>query len=324
MAKKPTPEERRENIQQAERSADQVRFEYAWLLNLIAEDTTGSLRGLLNWVQKKYQDNVRAARQGKPVAAVPFTQAEFDEQFNQTAWRQQYTSYEAERRMEAADPDLRKDYEFRQETTRNNIVDIASQYGITLSDEDLRTLTETATFQGWDAARIRRGLQPLLERAIAEGADLMGTAGDAENELAQWAQRNGLAMSRDAIGRYVSNIATGKQSLDDAKQDLRKTYLAGMFPAWADKINEGLDPSVIFEPYRNTAANLLERSDIGLDDPLMKRATQYVGPDGKPSQLPLYQFEEQIRKDPRWQYTDNAYSTYTRVGTDLLRMFGFR
>ena len=82
MAKKPTPAERRENVQQAERSADQVRFEYAWLLNLIAEDTTGSLRGLLNWVQKKYQDNVRAARQGKPVAAVPFTQAEFDDTFD--------------------------------------------------------------------------------------------------------------------------------------------------------------------------------------------------------------------------------------------------
>jgi hypothetical protein len=119
-------------------------------------------------------------------------------------------------------------------------------------------------------------------------------------------------------------IATGRQTLDDVKNDLRKTYLAGMYPAWAEKIGQGLDPSVLFEPYRDTAKRLLEVDNLDFNDPIMRRAAQYVGPDGKPGQLPLYEFEQEIRKDPRWQYTDNAYESYANVGTDLLRMFGLR
>jgi hypothetical protein len=40
--------------------------------------------------------------------------------------------------------------------------------------------------------------------------------------------------------------------------------------------------------------------------------------------LPLYEFEKMVRDDPRWQKTDNAYQLYTRAGTNLLQMFGFR
>ena len=40
--------------------------------------------------------------------------------------------------------------------------------------------------------------------------------------------------------------------------------------------------------------------------------------------MPLYEFEQEIRKDPRWEFTENAYDVYSRVGTNLLRTFGFR
>jgi hypothetical protein len=68
----------------------------------------------------------------------------------------------------------------------------------------------------------------------------------------------------------------------------------------------------------------IEPDDISFDDPLLQRGLQGVGPDGKPSVVPLYDFQRQVREDPRWQYTDNAYATYTDVGTKLLQMFGFR
>jgi hypothetical protein len=315
---------RQKNIEKAERSAGQVRAEYSWLITLVESDDTGSLRGLLDWVEGQYKRNVERARQGKVVPDVPFTQDQFDRRFNATEWRKRYTSYEAERRREAADPDLKRDFEFRKETQRNRILSIAEEYGIVLSDEDLDLLVDTATFQGWDETRIRRGLAPALEQSIAGEGELMGVAGDVENDLLNWARRNGLNLSRQAAAKYIANITTRKQSLDDAKNDIRRTYMAGMFPGWADKINEGFDPSDLFEPYRDSALRLLELSDIGFDDPIMKRATQSIGPDGKPMQMPLYQFEEEIRKDPRWQYTDNAYESYSNVGTQLLRMFGFR
>jgi hypothetical protein len=40
--------------------------------------------------------------------------------------------------------------------------------------------------------------------------------------------------------------------------------------------------------------------------------------------LPMYEFEKQIRQDPRWQKTNNAHESYARMAQDVLRMFGFR
>jgi len=297
-----------------------VYAEYAWILNLISEDS--SMQRLFDWVVKRYQDN---AARDVPLD-LAFTQAEFDREFEKTEFRKRYTAYEAQRRIEAADPRLQRDFEFRTETTRNTIRDIAERFGVPLSDDELNLLTEQATFQGWDEARIRRALEPILEQSLTgEGdLDLMGQAGDAETQLMQWTQRNGLQMSRQALAKYISNMAMGRQSFEDVKADLRRTYLANMYPAWEDKINQGFDPADLFEPYRNSAARLLELDDLSLDDPIMQRFTQHIGSDGKPSRLPLWEFEKEIRKDPRWQQTDNAYKLYTDVGTDLLRMFGFR
>jgi hypothetical protein len=302
------------------KTREEVEREYAWVLALASEDESGSLRQFFNWVTGKYVENARR----KVPLAQPFTQKEFDKEFNDTAWKQQYTSFEAEARRQQADPRLRNDWQESIRTNEDFVRAIADRFGAQLTDAEITEFATQARLQNWDQSRLERALQPILERTIAQGESLIGAVGDAETQLITWARSNGLNLSRQDLSGYLTNIATNRQSLADAQQDIRQTYLAGMYPAWADKINQGLDPSQIFAPYRNTARQLLELDDIGLDDPIMKRAAQYVGQDGKPSQLPLYQFEQEIRKDPRWQYTDNAYSSYMDVGTDLLRMFGLR
>jgi hypothetical protein len=303
------------------KTREQVEREYAWILALANEDDSGSLKQFFNWITSKFIEN---QRRDVPLD-LPFTQKEFDDEFNKTAWKQQYTSFEAEARRQQADPRLRNDWLDSINRNKETVQGLADQYGVQLSDDEVTEFATQSRLQNWSPERLRRALQPLLERTILEsGTGGMGLAGDAESDLVSWARRNGLTLSPQAAAQYISKITFGQQSLDSVKDDIRKTYLRGMFPAWADRIDAGFDPEVIFEPYRDSARRLLEVNEIDFDDPLMKRAAQYTGPDGKASQLPLYQFEEQIRNDPRWQYTDNAYKTYTDVGTDLLRMFGFR
>jgi hypothetical protein len=312
----PKPATRRE----IRKTREEVEREYAWVLALASEDESGSLNEFFNWVTGKYVEN----RKRKVPLAQPFTQAEFDREFNKTDWKQKYTSFEAEARRQQADPRLRNDWLASIETNKDFIRDIASQYGVQLTEDEITDFATQSRLQDWDQRRIERALQPMLQRTIEQGEDLIGRVGDAETDLLTWTRSNGLDLSRSDLAPYISRISMGTQSLRDAQADIRTTYLAGMYPAWADRIKAGDDPSVIFAPYRNIARQLLEMDDLSLDDPIMKRAAQYVGPDGKPAQLPLYEFEKQIRKDSRWQYTDNAYKEYTDVGTDLLRMFGFR
>jgi len=39
--------------------------------------------------------------------------------------------------------------------------------------------------------------------------------------------------------------------------------------------------------------------------------------------MPLGMFKQQLRNDPRWQYTENARNAYLDFGTELLRQFGY-
>jgi hypothetical protein len=234
-------------------------------------------------------------------------------------WKNNSATFIADRRRELENP---TDYRQGLQSDIAALRAQATQLGaVGLDDAILEDLVKQQRRLGLNNQQL---LQRLNDFISPVGQDFRGQAGEVQTDLVQWARSNGLRLRDADVQDYVRRVTTGSITLDDVKDDLRRTYLAGMYPAWSDKINQGLDPSSLFAPYRNAAADLLEMSDIDLDDPIMKRAAQYVGADGKPAQLPLYQFEEEVRKDPRWQYTDNAYQSYARVGTDLLRMFGLR
>jgi hypothetical protein len=164
----------------------------------------------------------------------------------------------------------------------------------------------------------------LVTKGLDSTGDLQADARENAEALRAWVRSNGLDMGEQAISGYVRRILKGDTTLDDVKSDLRRTYMQGMFPAWADKINAGEDPADFLAPYVSRVQQLLEDENIDLNDSLVKKATQFVGDDGKPRMLPLYEVERLARKDPRWQYTSNALDLYSRVGDGILRTFGMR
>lgn len=169
-------------------------------------------------------------------------------------------------------------------------------------------------------------IERLVEFISPEGTDFRGVAGTAQDTLQSWARMNGISLSPSAMQSYIRRVTSGATTVDDVKADLRKTYMTGAYPAWADRIAEGMDPADIAAPYKGKMAALLEIDEdmIDLDDDLLQKAMQGVGADGKPKVTPLYEFQKEIRKDPRWQYTDNARNTYSTMADDVLKMFGFR
>lgn len=162
--------------------------------------------------------------------------------------------------------------------------------------------------------------------ALAEEANIYGEASKTMNDLRSWAQANGVTLTDNSIRNYTQQVIKGDRTVDDIKSDLRRTYVAGAYPAWADRINAGDDIADIAEPYRRTMANLLEVEDqeITLTDNTLRSALQGVGADGKPAVVPIYEFEKRVRKDPRWQYTNNAQADYSRAAYSILNMFGLR
>lgn len=295
-------------------SYQDTQAKYSISAALIKNDTTGSLKPFIKRVNAYIQEN----------GALP-TADQLDKWSLEYEWFNKYDSNQQAALKAKYDPLTKLDYENSIKSIKAQVQSTADSIGVPLTATQLDTIAEGAKFNNWTEYEIRDQLAPMLAAAATAGDDLLGQAGDAQAALEKWSAENGLDLSDQALSTYVERMAYNEQSIDDVKDELRRTYLAGTFPAWADKISEGLDPSVLVAPYKQTAARLLEVDDtaLGFDDPLIQKAMQGVGPDGKPSVVPMYEYEKQVRSDPRWDKTNNAYATYTKVGNDLARLFGF-
>jgi hypothetical protein len=254
------------------------------------------------------------------------TKAELDELKQGIDWFERFTADQEFARMQQADPRRRADWERSLKLKRDKVKAIGIAAGVQLTDEQIDTIALDARLDQLSDQEIRDRIRPFRDAVIAGGGELVGQAEDFERELLQWSRRNGLKLTGDIVSKYVNNMADGVQSFESVQDDLRRMYLMGQYPAWSDRIQNGFDPADIAGPYRERIAAALEvdEDSIDLNDTLLQRGMQGVGADGKPRVIPMYDFDRMIREDPRWEFTDNAYATYTRVGTDLLKMFGFR
>lgn len=248
------------------------------------------------------------------------SQGRFDLMMDKWAADSGFTAtYLADRKLELEQPE---DYAQLLDSDVATLRDQARQMGAQIDDATLLQFAKNARRLGLNAAQQRDGLAQYVSAA---GMDYEGQAGKNQDDLVAWAVANGVSMSPGMIDSYVRKLATGETNLDEIKSDIRKTYMSGAFPAWSDRINAGWDIADIAAPYKQAMGKLLEvdPQTISFSDPLLAAGLQATDKDGKPAVMPLYEYENMVRKDPRWQQTDNAYQTYAGVAQNLLRTFGF-
>lgn len=151
---------------------------------------------------------------------------------------------------------------------------------------------------------------------------LGGLPGKSLDALRATARANGFNLERDfgnQVDGWLQRIARG-EDVDKFNRLIRSQAKLGLPDKVGALLDEGLDLANIYAPYRNTMAALLEVTpdSINLDDSLLRTA---YGPD---KEMSIYDFKRAIRKDPRWQYTDNAREEVASTALGILRDFGFQ
>ena len=127
---------------------------------------------------------------------------------------------------------------------------------------------------------------------------------------------------RIAKNLYLGDITT--ESIDD---NLRKVA-ADTFQPFRDRILNGEDPLSLATPYISAMSRILEvpNSALDLEDPTVRRAMMgssvTKGETTSHAATPLWEFEQQLYRDNRWQYTANARATMDQVSLDVLSRFG--
>jgi hypothetical protein len=193
--------------------------------------------------------------------------------------------------------------------------------GAELTDIEINTLAQEAYDKGLD--RERNSFNAFLDSKFkfsATGAK--GKAGEQLADLQAVAAANGLDLQK-AFGTQLPSwfAAINKgESIDTYKKMIRDVAKIGMPQNIASMLDNGVDLDAIYSPYKNVMASVLEINpqSITLNDPLLRSAIT-----GE-KELPIYEFQRQLRKDSRWQYTNQAKEEVSDVALKVLRDFGFQ
>jgi len=253
-----------------------------------------------------------------------YTPEMFQSKLRSTDWYQNNAEYA--RTAWAAERTGGEDWQAQLQEAALKVQDAATRTGASLTDEQRATLAKRYIYEGWsDPTRTRLMEQELANSLASEGGFMKGDAGDMQQRLAEVARRNGVQLSQGYYESAAKSVASGLSTEDDWMREIRQ-QAASKWPTFADRVMSGIDVEDLASGYINTMADVYEISpdSITLDDPMIKQALQGIGPDGKPSMQSLYDFEYQLKSDPRWTSTKNGVNTIASVGMDVLRLMGFQ
>ena len=193
--------------------------------------------------------------------------------------------------------------------------------GAELTDLEVNTLAQEAYDKGLD--RERNSFNAFLDSKFKFGATgAKGKAGEQLADLQKVAAANGLDLQKafgTQLPTWFASINKG-ESIETYKKMIRDVAKIGMPQNIATLLDNGIDLDAVYSPYKNVMASVLEINpeSITLNDPVLRSAIT-----GE-KELPIYEFQRQLRKDSRWQYTNQAKEEVSDVALKVLRDFGFQ
>lgn len=194
--------------------------------------------------------------------------------------------------------------------------------GANLTAEQIDAITKEAVDQAQD--RNIYQLKSFIDSKLQFGPKAgvyTGVAGETVDTLTKVAAANGLDLQKvfgAQLPDWLSAINKG-ESVETYKKAIREVAKLGMPEKVAKLLDQGIDLSAIYAPYKNLMATTLEinPASIDMNDSTLRSAIT------ADKEIPLYDFERQLRKDDRWQYTKQANQEVADITRKVLQDFGF-
>ena len=194
----------------------------------------------------------------------------------------------------------------------------------TMNQKQLRSWAETAHRLGWSEAQlVDRMTRSVKFRKELRQDQFGGTAAEVSGQIDQLLSAYGVSLGNKWKAAQLERVMKGNDTMAGVMarvKDIAKREYAGL----ASYIDSGQTIEEIAEPYMQIQAQLLELNpaQVKLKDKMVQRALKARDKDGKPAMMSLSEYEDMIRQDSRWQYTDNAREQAMGVTEGLLKQFG--
>jgi len=130
---------------------------------------------------------------------------------------------------------------------------------------------------------------------------------------------NGLKIPQSQIDTWAMSVENGTD-INIVNNQIRDIAANGMPQHVKDMLKSGINLETVYSPYKTAMASVLEipSSAISLNDPSLRLA---LGPD---KEMTMYDYQKALRKDTRWQYTNNAKEDVFDSVNKVLKDFGFQ
>ncbi len=188
-----------------------------------------------------------------------------------------------------------------------------------ISDEKIVTndFLEDSYLKGWTDKQLELNL---LGKTVTS---LTGGALGQTQQLKNYADAFGMSYNPLTYDIWTKSLVAGTMTTEDIQKKMRLDS-ASSYPVFAEQINAGRNLDELASAYKTSIANLLEKDPdtISWTDPNLRKALQNVDKDGKPTLVPIWQFEKNLRSTNEWEYTNNARQTMDDLSLKVLRDWG--
>jgi hypothetical protein len=248
------------------------------------------------------------------------TAQEFQNAINNSVWYRTHSDSVRNGLIQQASDPVTYQKMLQQEQAK--VKSLAGQMGVQLSAAQLANLGTQSYLQGYTSDQLTQQLAGMFNR----NGQLGGQAAQIHDELQKTAALYGQNWD-DASTRYRTQQVLANPGMLDTYKEAMKTQAKAMFPGLSSQIDAGLTVEDIASPYKQTMSNLLEvdPNTLTLNDRMIRSALQGTGNVQKgqqPTATPLWQFEQQVRSDPRWDKTQNAIQSAAGVAMQLGKDWG--
>jgi hypothetical protein len=209
------------------------------------------------------------------------------------------------------------------DTQTNSIRNIANSLGLSFDDATIIKLAENSLRGNWD--------EQTLQNAV--GAEAVKTAGGMSQlstgfigqQLKETASNYGITLSEQTFNGWINNIATGKdniQSFNNYALNTAKT----LYPGISAQLDAGQTFQQITDPYRQTAARILEINPETIDftDPKWAQAVTFTTDRGEARPMNFNEWGKYLRNERGfgYEFTTDAKQRAFEVTGRLANLFG--
>ena len=254
-----------------------------------------------------------------------FTEANFSTRLKSLNWFK--SKSEAQRKYYALSNDPAQASEFAKQigNSRASVQDAAGILGVSLTDAQADELARTSLQNGFNPSEINNLISGYISYSGQTDAEkigsLFGTAGEAEDQIRDWAKKNNVTVANDWVLNQVRGITS--QDFDVNKsRDYITNIAKQQYGAWADKLDNFNSVEDLSAGYRQLIASELKEdvSSIDLKNENLDAAMRAVDDKGKPVGNQV--FVKTLRKSDKW--ADANKDKVFGVANDILSMFGKR